>query len=148
MAGAARRAYGESVSFYEQLGGEAGLGPLIDRFVDRVFDDIMIGYLFQNVDRARVKRMEFAFAARHLGADAPYPGKGMQEAHAPHRILAGHFERRLKILEEVLEEVGAPVAVREHWLELNRSLRAQITTDADCEAGSALPRVIAPEGTP
>lgn len=122
-------------TLFEELGGEPVLRPLIDRFVDTVFDDLMIGFHFRAANRDRVKAKEYEFAAHHLGADVAYTGRDLQEAHAPHPILGGQFDRRLKILEETLEAFGVSERVKTHWLEHNRALRDRITRDDRCDAG-------------
>ncbi len=117
-------------SHFEALGGEAVLRPLIARFVDRMFDDIMIGYLFRAADRERVKAKEYEFAARHLGAPVEYTGRPLSDAHRAHRITGGQFMRRLQILKETLIAFASPAAVSEHWVEHTLSLQAQITNNA------------------
>jgi len=112
---------------FEELGGEPALRRIIDRFVDRVFDDTMIGFFFRNVSRERVKAKEYEFAARHLGADVPYTGRPLAEAHAPHRIMGGQFMRRLVILKETLEESGVPPHIIEHWISHTERLQNVIT---------------------
>src|SRR3954464_7672133 len=74
-------------TLFEDLGGEAALRPIIDRFVDRVFDDVMIGFFFRNARRERVKAMEYEFAAKHLGADIEYTGRPLDAAHRAHPIM-------------------------------------------------------------
>ena len=37
---------------------------IIDAFIDRVFEDRMIGFFFRNADRGRIKDMEYQFAAQ------------------------------------------------------------------------------------
>ncbi len=117
-------------SQFEALGGEPVLRSLIDRFVDRLFADLMIGYLFRAADRARVKAKEYEFAARHLGADIPYTGRALPEAHRAHRITGGQFMRRLQILKDTIAEFQVPSAVAEHWVAHTLSLQADITDNA------------------
>jgi hemoglobin len=126
-------------SLFEALGGEAGLRPIIDRFVDRIFDDTMIGYLFRAADRQRVKDKEFEFAARHFGAPVAYTGRPLGEAHRAHRITGGQFMRRLQILKETMTEFQVPPKAREHWVEHTLGLRAQITDNAldECDPSHA-----------
>ena len=128
---------------FAQLGGEAALRPIIDKFIDRVFDDVMIGFFFRNVSRAHLKEKEFEFAARHLGADIEYTGRPIAEAHAPHPIMGGQFMRRLKILENTLDEVGVPEHIKQHWLEHTERLRAQVTRDSGgrCDPIDAMAKV-------
>lgn len=117
-------------SDFEALGGEPVLRSLIDRFIDRLFDDLMIGYLFRAADRARVKAKEYEFAARHLGAAAAYTGRPLPEAHRAHRITGGQFMRRFQILKEALAEFQVPHAIAERWLAHTLSLQADITDNA------------------
>src|SRR6187402_657097 len=111
---------------FDALGGEVVLRPLIARFVDRLFDDIMIGYLFRAADRDRVKAKEYEFAAQHLGAPVEYTGRPLATAHRAHRITGGQFMRRLQILKETLAEFRAPSTVTEHWVGHTLALQAQI----------------------
>ena len=118
---------------FEELGGEPILRRIIDRFVDRVFDDVMIGFFFRNANRDRIKEKEYEFAARYLGADVAYTGRPLSDAHAPHRIMGGQFMRRLVILRETLDEFEVPRHIAEHWLSHTESLLAVITRNAATE---------------
>jgi len=130
-------------SLFEDLGGEPALRAIIDRFVDRVFDDVMIGFFFRNARRERIKAKEYEFAAQHLGAGTPYTGRAIDEAHRAHPIMGGQFARRLMILKETLEAAGVPEHVKQHWLAHTESLRPQVTADTgrECDADRAQKRV-------
>jgi hemoglobin len=119
-----------AVTPFEALGGETALRAVINSFVDRIFDDLMIGYLFRAADRERVKAKEFEFAARHLGAAVEYTGRPINEAHRAHRITGGQFMRRLQILKETLADFHVPPEVSARWLDHTLSLQAQITDNA------------------
>jgi hemoglobin len=134
-----------AATLFDELGGEEALRRIIDRFIDKVFDDPMIGFFFRAASRQRVKEKEYDFAARHLGANVPYTGRPLREAHAAHPIMGGQFNRRLQILKDTLAEMGVPEAVRAHWIENTEKLRAQITGDVGnaCDPTLRGPR---PEG--
>ena len=117
-------------ALFDDLGGEAVLRAIIERFVDRMFDDVMIGYLFRAADRERVKAKEYEFAARHLGAPLEYTGRPLKEAHRAHRITGGQFMRRLQILKETLAAFQVPSHVALHWVEHTLSQQAEITDNA------------------
>ncbi len=136
-----------ATTLFEDLGGEAALRPIIDRFVDRIFDDVMIGFFFRNARRERVKEKEYEFAARHLGADIPYTGRPIDEAHRAHPIMGGQFARRLTILKQTLEAFGVPEHVKAHWLAHTESLRPLVTADSGRECDPELARARA-EGAP
>lgn len=118
---------------FERIGGEAALRAIIDEFVDRVMDDIMIGFHFRNVNRDRLREMEYQHAAQHLGGPVRYEGRSMRAAHGKHRIMGGQFERRKKILVDVLEKHGVPEDVRARWIAHIESLRADVTADPGSE---------------
>ncbi|MCB9596521.1 MAG: hypothetical protein H6719_27605 [Sandaracinaceae bacterium] len=121
------------MSDFEDLGGEPALRAIIDAFVDRVFDDVMIGFMFRNASRERLREMEYQHAAEHLGGGVVYGGRGLREAHAPHRIMGGQFERRKKILSDVLVSQKVDEGVRERWLAHVESLRGLVTADSGSE---------------
>jgi hemoglobin len=126
-------------TLFEQLGGEPKLRIVIDRFIDRLFDDPMIGFFFRNADRARIKQKEYEFAAAHLGAAVQYTGKPIGQAHAAHPIMGGQFARRREILKQTLNEADVPDQVVKHWLAHTDRLRPVITRDAPghCDDGPA-----------
>lgn len=126
-------------TLFEQLGGEVALRQVIDRFIDRVFGDPMIGFFFAQVDKQRIKDKEYEFAAAHLGAPVTYTGRPISSAHARHSIMGGHFMRRLQILKECMSDFELPVAVQEHWIAHTEKLRPAVTADAgsECNTGQA-----------
>jgi hemoglobin len=118
------------VTLFDELGGEPELRRIIDRFIDRVFDDIMVGFLFSRANRQRIKAKEYEFAARHLGAPVAYTGRPLDAAHRPHQIFDGQFDRRSTILRETLAEFGVSERVRAHWLAHTEALRAEVVVGA------------------
>lgn len=119
------------MSDFGDIGGEPALREIIEEFVDACFDDIMIGFLFRNAKRERVKTFEYQHAAQHLGADVEYEGRPISVAHRAHPILGGHFDRRLAILRETLERHGVAEPIRDRWIAHHQSLRAEVTRDPD-----------------
>lgn len=112
---------------FEKIGGEAPLRAVIDEFVDRIFDDLMIGFFFARASRERIKEMEYQHAAEHLGGPVEYQGQPLEVAHAKHKIMGGHFERRKKILSDVLKARGVDDGVRERWIAHVETLRSHVT---------------------
>jgi hemoglobin len=117
-------------SLYAQLGGEPALRAIIDDFIDRVFDDMMIGFLFVSADKQRIKEHEFQHASTLLGGPAAYTGRPLRQAHAKHPIRGGHFARRMTLLRQVLAAHGVPDSIQQPWLEHDLRLQGQITGDA------------------
>ena len=117
-------------SYFDQLGGETALKAIIDQFIDLVFQDRMIGFFFRNADRSRLKELEYQLAAHFLGAPIEYRGKPLDQVHAKHPIMGGHFARRKQILKETLESHAVPESIKAAWLQHTDDLRALITAQA------------------
>jgi hemoglobin len=124
-----------SEPLYDRMGGEPVLRAVIDDFVERVFSDIMIGFLFRNADRARIKALEFEHASEFLGGPEHYSGRAMRTVHAPHRITIGQFGRRIQLLRQVCATHAVPADVQQAWLAHNQALQSQIVQSVgqDCD---------------
>lgn len=119
-------------SDYARLGGAEGLEPLVRAFVNRVRQDVIIGFFFDRVDPETLIARELEFAAQHLGGEVRYSGRPLRTVHRAHPINRGHFHRRLWILEEILREAQVPEDIRERWLQHNRALEGAVTNGTDC----------------
>ncbi len=116
-------------TLFEQLGESRLRGILVD-FYDRVFADVMIGFLFHGIAKARLVELEYQFTAKHLGADIDYEGRPLRQAHGRHPIMKGHFQRRNVILEDTLRDHQVPEVVHQAWMAHVRGLEAAILGDA------------------
>jgi hemoglobin len=120
---------------FDQI-GEEKLRAVLQDFYDRVFVDVMIGFMFQGKDKARLVAKEYELVAALLGADVKYTGRPMRSAHAAHTIFGGHFERRMQLLRNVFADHDVPPDVSKAWLDHAESLRAQITKDKGSECAT------------
>jgi hemoglobin len=118
---------------FDKIGGDK-LRAVIADFYDRVFRDVMIGFMFQGKDKQHLIDREWEFVANFLGArDVKYTGRPLRTAHANHTIFGGHFERRLQILREAMRDHGVDADVQQSWIDHTNALRAQITRDKGSE---------------
>jgi hemoglobin len=117
---------------FDKIGGDA-LRAVIADFYDRVFGDVMIGFLFAGKDKARLVQLEWELAAAMLGADVKYTGRPLHTAHAKSPIFGGHFERRLQLLRETMRDHAVDPDVQRVWIEHTQALRSQITRDQGSE---------------
>jgi hemoglobin len=141
----------KSSELFDKIGGDA-LRAVIADFYDRVFRDVMIGFMFQGKDKRHLVDREWEFAAALLGAPGvTYTGRPMRTAHAQHTIFGGHFERRLQILRETLADHHVDADVQRAWIDHTLSLRSQITRDkgSECkDTASAGLKLAPPEPDP
>ena len=120
------------MTLFDEIGGER-LRAVLSDFYDHVFADTMIGFLFWGKDKATLIQREWEFTARLLGPDVPYTGRPIQKAHAQSPTLGGHFARRLKLLQDMMQKHDVPESVRKVWVEHTHALRPQVTRDSSAE---------------
>ena len=114
------------MSHFEALGGEAALRRVIDLFVERVFSDVMIGFIFAGKSRDRLREMEYQLAAEQLGGPVSYSGRSIRLVHASLPIMGGHFDRRRQILINTLRDCEVPDAIQRVWIEHVDALRGDV----------------------
>lgn len=108
------------------------LPEAIDRFVDRMVGDFIIGFTFVGKDIPRVKKHELQLARKHLTGEGSYEGRPIGPLHRGLKINAGQFRRRLAILQTVLREMGVDEGDIERWVAHDRKLERAITDGTDC----------------
>jgi truncated hemoglobin YjbI len=110
----------------ELVGGEARVRAVLQALYERLFTDPIVGFLFEGRDKEHIVSQQLAFTCRFLGGPDRYEGKPLPEAHATLPLLPGHFDRRHKLLEQVLGEQGVPDEVKRVWLRIDESLRGSV----------------------
>ncbi len=117
----------ENWDVIEEVGGQERMEALMRRFYDRLFDDVFVGFFFRNSDKEHLIRSQIDYVHANLGSrSGSYEGPSIRRAHAELPILAGHFDRRHTILEQVLCEFEVPEHVKSAWLGLDRSMRPMV----------------------
>jgi truncated hemoglobin YjbI len=128
------------MSLYDEAGGEEGIRKILRTLYDRLFEDVMVGFLFAGKDKEKLIELQLWFTARFLGGPSRYEGKSIPDAHASLPILSGHFDRRHHLLRQALEAHHAPEAVVREWLRVDESLRtAVIKSGEEARARARLP---------
>ncbi|MGZ3687949.1 MAG: group I truncated hemoglobin [Bdellovibrionota bacterium] len=113
-------------ALYSRL-GEAKLGEILRDFYNRMSRDILIGYFFDGRDTDAIADKQKQFLMRAMGAVPTYSGKAPADAHTElPKILAGHFDRRLRILEETLRAHGLSEEDIRTWVEFEEAFRKGI----------------------
>jgi hemoglobin len=113
-------------SLYEAMGGEANVRAVLQALYDRLFEDPIVGFLFEGKDKAHIVEQQLAFTTAFLGGPGRYTGKPLPEIHATLPLLAGHFDRRHRLLAIVLDEKHVPDEVKRVWLHIDSSLRSSV----------------------
>jgi hemoglobin len=118
-------------SLYESIGGEARVREVLQALYDRLFDDPIVGFLFEGKDKAHIVTQQVAFTCQFLGGPQTYAGVPLPRAHAPLPLLPGHFDRRHRVLEQVLGDCGVPADVKRVWLQIDQALRPSVLASAE-----------------
>ncbi len=114
------------MSLYDDIGGEAGIRAVLRTLYDRLFDDVMVGFLFVGKDKEQLIERQLWFTAKFLGGPSRYEGKSIPDAHAALPILSGHFDRRHHMLRQALEAHAVPKHVADEWLRVDQSLKTAV----------------------
>jgi len=118
-------------TLYEAIGGEERVRAVLQALYDRLFVDPMVAFLFAGKDKRHLVEQQLAFTCGFLGGPQRYVGKPLPEAHASLPLLPGHFDRRHRLLELVLEEQRVPEEVRRAWLRIDESLRSSVLASGE-----------------
>ena len=115
---------------FDRIGGEEKMRAVLRDFYDRIFTDMLIGFFFAGRDKALLVERQMEFTARHLGVAIAYHGKSMPDAHASlPPILPGHFDRRHRILCDVIAAHDIPVDIAKAWIDYDQSFRRAVVRD-------------------
>jgi hemoglobin len=126
---ASRREHGRvpALGLVERIGGRERLRALLVVFYERLFADPMIGFFFRGHGLESIVDGQFGFLLWAFGAEPVRTGRHPSEAHRDlPPILRGHFDRRLVVLREVLEEHDLEPAVVDAWLRVEESMRPRV----------------------
>jgi len=115
--------------------GADALDEVVAAFVQRMANDLIIGFFFEGRDLGRIIRHERELLRVHLGQGAGYTGRPLAGVHKPLGINKGHFRRRHAILRNVCGEMGVEDAIVSRWIEQEQQLESMITTGFDCGPG-------------
>ncbi|HEX3872983.1 MAG TPA: group 1 truncated hemoglobin [Solirubrobacteraceae bacterium] len=69
-------------SLYEQVGGEAGVEAIVDRFYEKLWAEPKLDKFFAGIDRPELKRHQRMFLNLLLGGGEMYTGRPLVESHA------------------------------------------------------------------
>jgi truncated hemoglobin YjbI len=110
----------------EEKAREAVVKILRDFYL-RMSKDLLIGFFFAGKKIEAIADKQAEFLLRAMGARASYSGKAPADAHTElPPILSGHFDRRLRILEETLTAHDVPKPEVESWVAFEEAFRDRI----------------------
>ncbi len=118
-----------SISLFEQLGGEAAVDAAVDVFYRKVLADYRINRFFDNVDMEQQAAKQKAFLTMAFGGPSHYSGKDLRAGHAKLVKMGlddSHFNAVLENLEATLIELGVEQALVEQVNALAETTRHDV----------------------
>ncbi len=79
-------AVAQANSLYEQVGGEAGVEAIVNRFYEKLWAEPKLDRFFKGIERDELKRHQRMFLNLLLGGGEFYMGRPLTEAHATLKI--------------------------------------------------------------
>lgn len=119
----------ELLALGKDLGSDR-IRHIVSAFYALMKDDLLVGFFFDGKDLGAIADAQTAFLLRAMGLSPSYSGKPPAHAHhdlAP--ILSGHFDRRLKLLDEILTKDGLTPAQRRTWIGFENAFRDSVVSE-------------------
>lgn len=118
------------MTLFDRLGGSEGLDGLVATLADRVRADAQLVGYFDGVDDEGLRRHHARYLAAVLGGPEGYEGRGLREAHRPHRLDDVAFDRFLGHVRESARQVGTAPVAADDLVAFLRGLRPVIVSRA------------------
>jgi hemoglobin len=118
-----------SETLFDRLGGQAGIGKLVDRVVDLHLQNPTVGVRFQNLDEDRIARSRDKakeFFALGSGGPVEYTGRSMVEAHTGMNISQAEYVAVIDDIMQAMDEMAYPRPVCDEVLGIAYSLKGEI----------------------
>jgi hemoglobin len=95
-------------ALYQELGGRAGIGKLVDDFLPIVLADVRIKDAFKDADEERLAAMLAEQFCDLSGGPCKYSGKDMKSAHEGMNITNAQFNALAEDLQLAMEKNNIP----------------------------------------
>jgi len=128
----ARAHGGLGLSLYDQLGAVYGIAPLVDDFVDRLWNDpVLIANPYVAEARRRFAKASLRFLFTEYlcdktGGPMVYRGRDMKTAHAGLHIIEREWQAMLGDLRESMRKFSVPAEAQEDIVALMEETKKDI----------------------
>lgn len=96
--------------------GQDGIRRIVDRMVDTNFADPVIGEIFANQDKVRLKRTIFEQFCYILNAGCAYTGRDMATAHKDMGVQKADMNRLVEVLQGAMTAEGVTFQAQNRFL--------------------------------
>ena len=120
----------ELKKLFSAIGSEQTLRSILLEFYQLMSRDLLIGYFFDGKSLEKIAENQKNFLLKAWGVTKSYSGLSPARAHDElPNILQGHFDRRLILLNEVLDKYGVPASAIKTWIAFENSFRKKLVKE-------------------
>lgn len=106
--------------------GQNGIRRIVDRMVDSNFADPVIGEIFANQDKVRLKRTIFEQFCYILNAGCSYTGRDMASAHKDMGVQKADMNRLVEVLQDAMTAEGVDFQAQNRFLSKLAPMRREV----------------------
>jgi hemoglobin len=115
-------------NLFERLGGQDGLGTLVEALLVNIGGDHRVKVYFNNLDQPRFKTNMVAFLCEKTGGPCAYTGREIKMAHKSMQVGPEDFQAMMEVTDKTLNEKGVSEADKKELLDILAAYKGDIVT--------------------
>jgi hemoglobin len=113
-------------ALYRALGGQEGIGKVVDTALVEIHNDKRIAFFFEKTDLADLRRLLVEQICAATGGPCTYSGRSMEEAHSGLNLTDADFDAFVEDLVRAMDSQKVPKDVQKPLLGLLGPMRPQV----------------------
>jgi len=113
-------------SLYRALGGQEGIGKVVDASLVEIHNDKRIAFFFEKTDLADLRRLLVEQLCAATGGPCTYSGRTMEESHSGLNIKDADFDAFVEDLVRAMDSQKVPKDLQKQLLGLLGPMRPQV----------------------
>ena len=126
-------------TLFNRLGGKPTFIKVHKIFYDKAYADPWLRKFFTDKPQEILESQQTDFMIQLMGGPKEYAGKSPKTAHQHMFISSDLFEMRAEMLSDSIKEAGINDALREEWLDADRTFKRALEKSSDAECTKAYP---------
>ncbi len=113
-------------SLYRALGGQEGIGKVVDASLVEIHNDKRIAFFFEKTDLADLRRLLVEQLCAATGGPCTYSGRTMEESHSGLNIKDADFDAFVEDLVRAMDKEKVPKDLQKQLLGLLGPMRPDV----------------------
>lgn len=126
-------------TLYDRLGGKPTFIKVHKLFYDKAYADPWLSKFFTDKPQEVLENQQTDFMVQLMGGPKAYGGKSPKSAHQHMVITEELFELRAQLLSQSIKECGLSDALREEWLDADRTFKRALEKKSEAECSISYP---------